>query len=303
MFLLITATSYCCLEDSVSPPIHMTSPTSFYLLAGSFSRRPQHASMLILSSPRPWARPHRRPCYCSKQLCSIRPKTKAVIPSTVAESLQWWVAACSPLSIYLPFYREELIACEWNIFIFQLFFKRQPQIPTKTPGSYLGNTFYNKLYHILFYHCQTMLCNLLFSAVHHRATSWHSISLWPRHKWWGDHVDCTLTITPIRPSVAICSVYCPRCWLIAALWVFTVVELTPALLTEPSGLQTSANQPLVSTQFVGCWSGAEDSFLPSSLSPVPLRGQNECLNGMHLIHFKCFVFPSLNLHLFFTVSY
>lgn len=114
-----------------------------------------------------------------------------------------------------------------------------------------------------------MLYNLMFSATHRRAIAWHRFLLWPRHKWWGDHVDCTLTVNSTKPPVAIQSVYCLKCWLIAALLLFTVVEPIPALLTEPSGLQTSANQPLVSTQFVtvfSSWPASNKLKLPSLLS-------------------------------------
>lgn len=147
----------------------------------------------------------------------------------------------------------------------------------------------------------------LLSAVHHRTIPWHSVLLWPRHKWWGDHVDCAPAITSTEPPVAIWSVYCLKCWLIAALSVFTVVELIPALLTEPSGLQTSANWPLVSTQFVAVfcsWTASNKLKLPSLCSlQSPSAGKKNAWMESHLIHFKCFVSPSLTFHIFSTVSY
>lgn len=162
--------------------------------------------------------------------------------------------------------------------------------------------FYSKLYHILFCQCHTMLYNLMFSAAHHRAIPWHSTLLWRRHKWWGDHYNCTLTVTSTKPPVAIWSVYCLECWLIAALSVFTVEELNPALLTEPSGLQISANQPLVSTQFVAVFSSWPASnklkFLPSSLSSPTLRRQKKkmpernALDSFQMFCISIFEFPT-----------
>lgn len=43
-------------------------------------------------------------------------------------------------------------------------------------------------------------------------------------KWLGDHSDYTPIISSTKPPLAV-SVYCLRCWLIAALSAFTVVEL------------------------------------------------------------------------------
>lgn len=80
---------------------------------------------------------------------------------------------------------------------------------------------------------------------------------------------------PQSPPVATWSVYCLKCWLIALLSVFTVVAPIPELLTEPSGLQFSASQPLVSTQFVAVFSCWPASKKPKILSPVPLRRQKK----------------------------
>lgn len=118
----------------------------------------------------------------------------------------------------------------------------------------------------------------MFSAVHHHAIPWHSILLWPRHKWRDDHYNCALTITPTKPPVAIWSVYCLKCWLIAALSMFTVVELNPALLTKwtPDLWKTSlwwAFSLLLFLQLLTSIQQTEASFPP--LSPVPLRGQKK----------------------------
>lgn len=118
----------------------------------------------------------------------------------------------------------------------------------------------------------------------------------------------TLTVlatTSTQLPVAIWSVYCLKCWLITALSVFTVVELIPALLTDPSGLQASASQPLVSTQLVavfGSWPASNKLKLPSLLS-LPSAGKKNAWT-------ECtwFISNVLYLHLWisifsFTVSY
>lgn len=58
-----------------------------------------------------------------------------------------------------------------------------------------------------------------------------------------------ITLTFINSPVAISSVYCLGCWLFAGPWLFTVVNLIPVLLSEPTGLQASANQSLMSCFF------------------------------------------------------
>lgn len=80
--------------------------------------------------------------------------------------------------------------------------------------------------------------------------------------------------------------------------VFTVVELIPALLTEPSGLQTSTNQPLVSTQFVvfSSWPAFNKLKLPFRLSPQsPSAGKKNSWT-------ECTWFFSNVLHLHLWIS-
>lgn len=89
------------------------------------------------------------PCLCSKQLCSIRPKTKAALHSAEPGSMpggQVLVISHQVPPIFLWFNRGK--DCNWMEYyltsplaFFFFFFKRPPLIPTKTSGSSFGNTF------------------------------------------------------------------------------------------------------------------------------------------------------------------
>lgn len=196
-------------------------------------------------------------------------------------------------------------------------FKRLPPIPTKTSGSPPGKYFYNKLYHTLFCPHFSLLYNLMFSVIQHH-TLWGRffffyflIMAWTQMMRWSRWL-CPHNCFHKASSGNFLSVYCLKCWVIAALSVFTVVEMIPALLTEPSGLQPSANQPsanqpLVSTQIVSvfsAWPASNKLKLPSLLSPSAGKkkktAQTECawfisnvlylsefLALLHCIQFAC----------------
>ena len=93
--------------------------------------------------------------------------------------------------------------------------------------------------------------------------------------------------------------------------MFTVAELIPVLLKKSKWTQDKSKKPsgqhsyfffFCCFQLLSNVQHTDVSFSPLS-SSVDIRRQKDCLNGMHLIHFKCFESRSLNFQLFFTVSY